>query len=373
MVATTNKNARFCNNNQVSELDAANITVSSELANFPFENSQHDSRYKVFKFAGNFTIDNTNNLIYINDGSDFTASLTVADYTYSTLATEIATALNVVSSNWSCTYSTTTRKFTISNTGSVTLRETQTTNAAWGALGFTDGTDHTALSFEADESRNHTHESIIYDLGVPRPIDFFSCIGLIGENLTISASATVTLKGSTVSNFTSPGVTVTPSRTESGFFHFEDTVDMSYRFWEFKIIDQFNTVGPEGINISHIYLGDYETFTRNVGIGIGKTLNDKTVVKQSDSGAKFFREKTKFVNFSNLKMQRISRTDRNDFEVMFHDLGISKAFYLSIDPTLAISDAFDDLTKFVRFDSSPPFVHALNDTFDVTFNTTEVL
>jgi len=374
MVATTNKRTRFCNNNQVLALDSANITVSSELSAFPHSNTQSNTRFKAWKPAGNFTVDATNLNIYINDGSDKTVALTAASYTYSTLATHIATQLNASSSNWSCAYSTTTRKFTISNTGSVTLRETQTTTAAWDMLGYTNGTDHAGTSFEADESRNHTHESVIYDLGTAKAVDFFACIGLVSENLTISDQATITLKGNNVSSFTSPAVSKTLTHSDDGILNFFDDVDMTYRYWEFKIIDRENTVGPEGFTISDIYLGDYDTLTStNIGTGFSKSLVDPTIVKKSDTGAKFFRTRSKYWVFSSLGIQQLTQAERLEMETFFNTNGVETPFYISIDPTLAVSTTTNELTKFVQFDKSPVFNHVIRDLYNMSFSLSEVI
>jgi hypothetical protein len=374
MVATTNKNVRFSNNNQVSGLASANITFSSELTSFPFSYSQDNARFRVWKPAGNFTVDSTNKNIYINDGSNKTITLTEADYTYSTLATHIQTQLNASSSNWTVSYSTTTRKFTLANTGSVTLRETQTSNASWDMLGYTDGTDHAGTSFEADEARNHTHESVIYDLGSAKAIDFFACVGLVGETFTISDQATVTLKGNNVSSFTSPAVSKTPTRTDDGIFYFEDTDDMTYRYWEFKFIDRENTVGPEGFNLSHIYLGDYDTLTTtNIAPGISKSLIDLTTTQVSDAGSKFYRSRSKYWQFGNVGIQHLTESERLELQTFFQANGVGEPFYISIDPTLEVSSTINEYTKLVSFDNSPIFSHVIRNLYNVTFEISEVV
>lgn len=374
MVATTNKRVRFCNNNQITDLDSANITASSALSLFPFSNAQDDARFRVWKPAGRFTIDSTNKNIYINDGSDKTVALTEADYTYSTLATHIQTQLNASSANWTCSYSTSTNKFTIGNSGSVTLRETQTTNAAWDTLGYTDGTDHSGTSFEADESRNHTSESVVFDLGAAKAVDFFACIGQCGENLTISSSATITLKGNSVNSFSSPAVSKTLSRTDGGIFYFEDTNDMTYRYWKFEFEDKQNTVGPEGFVISNIYLGDYDTLTTtNVTRGLSRAMVDPSEEQVSIAGSKFYREKTKYWQYSSMGVLNLSQTERLALESFFQTNGRHKPFYIAIDPTNAISSTLDEMTHYVRFDGNPTYQHLNATYFNVGFALSEVI
>jgi hypothetical protein len=370
-----NNRIRFANNSQVSGLASANITYSSQLTNFPFTNSQSDARYRVWKPGGNFTVDSTNKNIYINDGTDKTIALTEADYTYSTLASHIQTQLNASSSNWTASYSTTTNKFTLSNTGSVTLRETQTTNASWDMLGYTNGTDHAGTSFEADESRVHTHESVVYDLGTAQAGDFFAVVGQAGETFTISSSATITIKANSVNDFSSPPVSETLTRTDDGIFAFLDgTASPSYRFWEFKWIDRQNTLGPEGFNIANIYLGDYDTLTStNLATGFSKTLVDQSTVQKSDAGSKFFRTRSKYWKFGSMNIQNMTESEREVLETFFATYGISSTFYMSIDPGLVYSSAINHLTKYCRFERAPEFQNVIRDIYSMVFEIEEVV
>lgn len=75
-----------------------------------------------------------NDRIDFNDGSNKTATVAPGDYTNpADLATAVATALNAVSTNWTCTYSSTTRKFTIDRTsGTKNLRWNSGTNVGLG-------------------------------------------------------------------------------------------------------------------------------------------------------------------------------------------------------------------------------------------------
>lgn len=376
MVATTNKRVRFANNNQVSNLDAANITASSALSSFPFSHTQSDARFRAWKPAGNFTMTATNNLIYFTDSGDKTATITAGDYTYTTLAVEIAAQLDATGddTDWVCTYSLTTRKFTISNSNNHSLRFSETTNAAWDTLGYTGTGDIGQVTHLAEESRNHTHESVIYDLGSPKAVDFFALIGFVGENLTISDQATITLKGNSTPVFTSPPISKTPTHTENGLFYYEDTDDMTYRYWEFKFADRLNTVGPEGFNICHLYLGDYDTMTNtNIAQGFQESLIDPTVVKKSDAGSKFFRLKSKYASLKGLQINNLSQAERVILKTFFQDKGISEPFYVSIDPTQAASATIDELTKFVHFEGNPSINHVFLNTYSISFALSEVI
>jgi hypothetical protein len=367
--------ARFANNNQLTTLAAARTTYSSQQSNFPYTNVQSDARYLVWKPAGNFTVTTSNQKLYINDGADKTATITAGNYIPATLATAVASALNAVSSTWTCTYSTTTRSFTIGHTGSATLRETQTTDAAWDMLGYTNGTDHAGTSFLADHSRNHTHESVVWDFGGTMAGDFFALIGQINEVFTISNVATISLKASAVNNFTSPAFTATLTRTDDGIFAFNDaTSSPAYRYWEFKFIDRENTIGPTGFSISHIYLGDYDTLTQtNVAKGFEKNLVDLSEMSTSQAGSRFFKTQSKYWTFQNTQIQQMTEAERIVYQDFFQLFGVHTAFYFSLDSSVVVSSAINELTKFVRFGSAPKFENLIRDIYTMTFSLDEVV
>jgi hypothetical protein len=96
--------ARFMGNNLIA-LTTNNVTFSSETTGYEGENALNDFRSNVWKASGHFSITSSNNLLYINDGSNKTITLTAASYTTpSALATHIQTQLNASSSNWTGTY-----------------------------------------------------------------------------------------------------------------------------------------------------------------------------------------------------------------------------------------------------------------------------
>lgn len=368
-----NHRIRLAANNFLKTLDSARVTYSSQLTTFPYSNSQLDLRSKVFKFGGRFTIDSTNKNLYINDGSPITISLDENDYTTpDLLAAEIQSKLNASSSGWTCTYSSTTFKFTISNTGSVSLRLSVSTNAIWDTIGFTTTSDLTDTSFTADQIRVHTSESIVWDLGASSEITFFAIVGKINETFNFSSSATLKLYANSLDDWSAPPLDVTLTRSDYGIFHFLDNLDTStYRWWKFEITDVGNTLGPN-ISMSHIYLGDYLTFTnRDVGHGYNKAMIDPSIVTVAESGAMYFDTKSKFASFSELKLDILERTDKDYLESLFYRTGKTIPFYCSIDPLSYYTTNIYELTKFVYFTSEPYFNHTFRDMFTTTLNVRE--
>jgi len=54
-------------------------------------------------------------------------------------------------------------------------------------------------------------------------------------------------------------------------------------------------------------------------------------------------------------------------------LGLTKPFFISIDPTGIVSTKISDLTKFVYFNSQPVFNHIIYKTWATSFSVREVL
>lgn len=372
MTITTNCNVRFLDNNYAED---ATTTYSSQLTAYLFSNALNKFRSRIWKPAGNFTITSSNNSIYINDGSNKTITLTSGNYTYSTLASHIQTQLNTSSTLWTCTYSSTTFKFTIAHTGSATLRFTQTTNAVWSTLGYLGSSDVAGTSWVADAQRNHTSEYITFDLTTNPEITAFCLIGPLEKIFTISPTATLKLYANNINDFTAPALTTTLSRTDGGIFQFmDDIADSAYRYWKFELIDLDNPLGPEGFEISHVYLGDYTTLTnRNISRGFQKSFIDNSESLESESGALFFNEKIKYLTLDNMDMIQLSKEDRATLENVFNINGKHTPFYISVDPRLEISNSIDELTRYVIFNQDFKLNHIISDRFNLSFSVREVL
>lgn len=372
MAITTNERIRFGDNN-FAALISASIEKSSELSAFPVTNAVNSFRSKVWKPSGYFEIDSTNQELYINDGSNKTVSITTGEYTTpSALATQIQTDLNAASSNWTVSYDDTTTptyKFTISNSGSVTLRFSQTTNAIWSTLGYLGSSDETGTSFEADQQVNHTLEYATFDLGYNAEITFFAAISPLNEVFSLSESAsTIKLMGNNINEWSSPPLTITLTRSDNGIFHFfDDTADSSYRYWRFEYVDAQNADGPNGVSFGHIYLGDYTTITqRNYNAKFGKVYVDPSSVSESENGARYFDTKTKYLNISGGNINFLEASERRTLEQLFHDFGTTTPLYVSLDPRTCATASIDELTKYVYFAKEPTFAHHRADIYSMT-------
>lgn len=369
---TGNKRIRFCENNFV---ESSTVTgFSSELASFPFSNLYLDERTKLWKPSGCFEISGINNKLHINDGADKTATISVGKYaTPNSLATEIQTQLNTVSSGFTVTYEST-YKFKIARGSSFTLRLSVLTDSIAPSMGFNSVIDITGLSALADSVAIHTSEWVTFDLGFAASVDFIAMIGPIDEIFTLSPTASIKAYANNINDFSAPALVKTLTRLDGGVMNFIDDADSSFRYWKIEIIDKDNYRGPQCFAIGNLYLGDYQTLTsRNLENGFTIEYQDNSIKTEAESGALFFDKKPKTRNFGGMSLGYLSREDKKTFTDLFQKLGLSTPFYISLDPTGCFSDNLDELTIYCRFDSEPQARHVIRDVFSISISATEVV
>lgn len=373
MTATTTR-IRFCENDFS---DAATITATGSVSGYSYTNASNQLRSRVWKPAGSFIVTTSNYLLYINDGSNKTVTLTTGTYTYSTLASHIQTKLNTASSGWTVTYDTSgsTYKFTIARSSSATLRLSQTTTSAWDMLGYTSGSDIVGTSFVAEEQRNHTQERYIWDFGIQMTPTAFFAIGPRSETFCLSNGATARLMFNNVNTWDSPALTVNLTIKDDGIAEWLDSQsDTTYRYACFEIIDRTNPLGPTGLKIGRLWLGDYTTVTTtNVATGFSKTLVDPSEVAESIGGGRYFNRRTKYRTFKNLSMQNMDADERRTIEQLFSDIGRDQSFFVSIDPYLSYSDDFQEFTFYANFEGEPQLKHLIRDIYTMDFELREAL
>lgn len=114
---------------------------------------------KLSFFNNQYNIDSRNNKMYYTDSDPAAQTITISSgrYTGTTLATEIQTQMNSASNPaMTCTYSTLTNKFTITDgTGNFQLTTTTTTSAIWDYIGFDTSANKTGAStYTSDNQAN---------------------------------------------------------------------------------------------------------------------------------------------------------------------------------------------------------------------------
>lgn len=374
-MTTTNCRVRFSENN-FAELTSNTATYSSALAAYPGSNVINKFRSLIWKPSGYFKITaGSNDILYINDGSDKDVTITAGEYTTpALLATQIQTDLNAASSNWTVSYSTSTYKFTLANTATIVLRLSEDTTPIWDTIGFTTSANRSGTSLLADQQRNHTEEFAIFDLGYNYEPTFFACISPLSEVFSTSRTGTISIQANNINSWDSPPFDVTLSRTDDGVFKFfDDQTSTGYRYWKFKIVDKLNTGGPEGLSFGHLYIGDYITLDdRNIGNGIQFDLIDPSERLTSENGAIYFNTRTKYYRISSASIKYLNETDRVTIKNMFNKLGMTTPFYISVDPREGISSD-QEMTKYVIFDDQPTFNHIISSIFNFSFSVREVV
>lgn len=367
-------NIRFAENNFAPE---STYTFSSELSAFPFTNALDPLRSKVWRPSGQFLIDATNDQLYYNDGADQTISISQGSYTTpellaSQITTDSAGAIT-------CTYDTAEYKFILTFAASVTLQVTNTTNSIWDTIGFLTSVDLTDSSFTSDEQRNHTSEYCVFDTGFNTYVTFVSFISLIGplgEVFSFSPSATLTVSANNVDLWASPPLQTTFTADDFGVMGFVSDLfdDTDYRYWRLEIVDKTNPAGPNGLEISNIYVGDHiTTESRNLSSGFENGIIDSSISDKSDDGTEYFDVKDQYETLNNIGLRFISKDDRLTLKSMFRKMGTRSPLYVSIDPKLDISDEITEFTKYVTFETSPTFSHVKHDIFSVSFAFKEVI
>lgn len=361
-------NARYWDNNCLTQdaIDAGRLTFSSETSGFEFSNAFNDFRSIVWKPAGNFEIGPNNKKIYFNDGVSRTATLDEGSYTGDTLATEIALQMNVVGSGWACVYNSD-FEFKISNPGGFTMNYSNGTNAIWDTIGHDYGYDKTETTFNELAIRRHTSEWFELDSGASLFLGAIGSISELGDQFNLSNTAQIKIQANNVPLWDSPPVDQVIARRDSGAFAY---IEDSYRYHRFSFVDRENT---QEISIGYMYLGSYSTTTTtNVASGFSRTKADPSRVQTSEFGARFFEEKTKFNQLSGMSYDVLLPEDRRVLEDLYSAKGVSRPFFLDIDPVAAVSEQ-DEFLYFVRFDSAPTFTNLFRDKWTTSLSFREVI
>lgn len=367
---------KLCGNNFA---EASNTTSTSFLSPYVEANMFTPSRFEVARFYGNFTVTSSNNKIYINDGSDKTATLTAGTYNYVAMAAHIQTQLNAVSSSWTCTYdATTTFRFTIArSSGTAILRITQTTDAAWDLLGYVDNADKSGSPFPADEQRNHSEEYIQVDLGgSANGPTFMAAFGPNDVAATVSQNATVLIKANnldTVSGWASPPYSKACEINRLGIMANLNDVDTDYRYWRLSIIDRYGIQGPTGIQIGSFYLGDHIELTYNMSRGFQRGTVDPSVRQVAEGGALYFNQKLKYDTFSSVSLGFLPNAERELIEQFFFDKGTHTPWIISLDPAKNCHESLEHTTRYVVFSEPPRLSHIRTNLYQAAFNVREYI
>ncbi len=373
-----NHRIRFMYQNLL-QISSAVLNYSSQISPMVFTNCLNGFRSKYWAPSGNFTIDATNNKIYINDGTDKTATLTNGNYaTPVLLAAQIQTKLNSVSTNWTVTYEYDVYlakfNFKIARTTSATLKLSNQTNAIWDTIGFVTTADLVGTSFLANEIRIHTNEFVTVDFGYSAQIGFIALVGLIDERFTLSSDAVFRVRANNLNDFSSAPLDIECEVTKNGVYEFLPDDVSPYRYWRIDIIDRMNTNGPYEFVFSNLFMGDYLTFTnKNIANGLAEKIIDTSKVSQSENGTRFYEKGKKYSEFNSAAFTYIDKEQKEVLKDFFKEVGITDAFYVSFDPLKKISSTIDQYTRLVTWKEEPSFVQVVRDLHNTSLSFVEVV
>lgn len=271
------------------------ISASSADASFPVSNLSKYGLGKVWRSAGNFIINSTNNKIDFKEsggGAELHATLTSATYTPTTLAAEIKSALEAAGGEtYTVSFSTTTGKWTITTGGSyLSLLWNTGTNTATclgPSIGFPSSGDSTGnTTYTGTNVALHTEERITFDLGSATAIDSLAIFHDKASSWKISGSGSVKLQGNASASWSSPSVDQTLSydttyKTVTHFF----SGDQTYRYWSLKIVDPTNT--NLYVEIPKVFLCKATQLTQMPSIGFEVERVDRSKKIETEYGHRY--------------------------------------------------------------------------------------
>lgn len=266
--------------------DATRLEASSSDPSFPVANLANILRTRVWRSAGRFVIDSSNNKIDFEDssgGSELTATLVDGEYSASDLATHIAERMTLAgqsteSDTYTCSYSTNTGRWTIATSGSYLSilwdSGTNTANSVAETIGFDASSDSTgAITYTGPKIAIHTSERVTMDLGNTQAIDSFAIVFHPFVGSKFSNGATIKLQANAHPEWSSPSVdqSLTYDDRYNVITHFF-TTDHSYRYWSIEIID---TANPNlYVEVPTVVLADATELTQLPSIGFTSQVTD---------------------------------------------------------------------------------------------------
>lgn len=375
---------RFFDQNYLDPDVISNATVSSEQAAFPVDNVYNfQRRSKVWRSAGCFEIDSTNNKLQFAYPTLATSSTaTIPSGTYSSnsaLAAAIQTAITTAqpTAYIECTIDATTKKFKFSETSGHTNTfdiEPTTSNSITLTIGIDDSAVIVGVSqYLADYLRISTGEWIKWDFGITTLPEAFFLIGPRNRPIKISPSATITLQGSETDVWSAPSfeqiLTYDPSvisLVNTDGLHTE-----GLRYWRLKIDDLDN---PNGyVEIGALYLGTvYETTRGKAQYPFASAMIDRSETVFSEGGQTFSDTREKSQSFT-LQWAGLTIAEVEKLVEIFETYGTSKPFFIQFDPDSSFSSSGDYFTRYCKFIEPPNYQLESPGNFSLTMSIREEL
>lgn len=317
---------------------ASSVYATSENVEFPASNMTRFSRSKPWRSSGYFEVRSTNQKLDFKDasaGPELTATLTVGNYTPTSLASEIKTQMEAVGAQvYTVSFSATTGKWTITTDGSdLELLASSGSNSGtsiFSSIGFT-GSDFVGnVSYTSPKIALHTVERLIVDLRTEEEIDSVALLFDPTVGTKLSENATVTLKGSATSSFEGAGVysqALSFDQEEQVFSLYLDTAQ-EFRYWCIEISDAENAYTY--VELHTIFIGKKISLTRGPEIGFVFGENNQSSIQRTSYGHAYFdtypdRRSIQFL------LNTFEDSDLNQLDKTFRRTGNAAPILVSLD------------------------------------------
>ena len=254
------------------------------------------------------------NKIDFNRGGVKVATVAAGNYaTGALLCVAIVAALEAADATpvWACTYSTTTKKFTISSDLAFVLLFGTGANLATSiakSIGFAVADTASAVTQTGGSAAYNSEEYLLFDLGSAQSVTL-----AIAHAHNLGASGTVTLYGaSTATPWVSPGTTQVltgDDLTNKRLLLFSAQV---YRYWAL-VFDVQNTAGYVELGVP--FIGTYWTPGRGYQPGAQRQAAGLSAPMRADQGALYIlaRQSPKQ---HRVRYQGLSRADRDTYQAI---------------------------------------------------------
>jgi hypothetical protein len=198
-----------------------------------------------------------------------------------------------------------------------------------------------------------TSEWLRWDFGTSSNPRAFVLTASRNFPLKISPTAEIKLQANETDAWTSPSFEIDVPYHYKNLLSFSWTglAPQGYRYWRLKIDDPDSIYGY--VEAGLVYLGDAFSPDRGAAqFPLESNHIDPSSVVFTESGAAFVTSRAKSQRFT-VNWGALNPTDVEKFDEIFSLVGISKSFFVVLDPDSVFSTSAAAMTRWCRFDEAP--------------------
>jgi hypothetical protein len=349
-------------------------SVSSSAAGFPATNVYEFSRRsKVWRTTGQFEVidpallPNAGTIRFQETiGVDLDALVLPGSYaTPDLFVAAVKAALDLAgASTYTVSQDVTTKKIKIVSNGSggggiFRLIWTASVSATMaGIMGFSTAADDTgALTYTADLLKTSTHEFFLIDFGMAINPDAVVMSWRTDENVKISDTAVVRLRGNFTNDMDSSPYNEVMVKTDYAFFTRKDSytddgiAPVAYRFWEISVTDPSSPLGY--FDIGSIFFGNWMNFSRGMVQFPFKMDYDTGSNKQITEGGQVLARKKFTTRKFSASWFGLTQSEKELIDDFTYNVSSAYPFYFMLDSGTVVSDSTEKSLVYCRFDDTP--------------------